>query len=367
MNGPPILPAGDLEHILTHTGDIWQEIRGTRLFITGATGFFGKWLLESIVAANDALGVEVAATLLSRDPTHFASELPRLALRPEFHWLAGEIDSFSYPAGQFDFVVHLATPSAAEVGAGDTGLLTSALLGMHRVLQFARQSRAKRLLFVSSGAMYGHQPADLSHIPEDYKGAPDTTQPMSAYGELKRVSELMCALTPDVECVIARGFAFVGPYLPLTDKFAIGSFMRDALAGRPIRVLGGGTSIRSYLYAADLAIWLLTLLVRGAASAAYNLGSDQGIALADLANQISHSTGNSVTIEIDLPRVNPTAARYVPSIERARHDFGLTAHTPLDLALRKTIAWARGIRAGGYPPRNIDCNTREHTGHQPAL
>jgi hypothetical protein len=120
LNGPPILPAGDLEHILTHTGDIWQEIRGTRLFITGATGFFGKWLLESIVAANDALGVEVAATLLSRDPTHFASELPRLALRPEFHWLAGEIDSFSYPAGQFDFVVHLATPSAAEVGAGDT-------------------------------------------------------------------------------------------------------------------------------------------------------------------------------------------------------------------------------------------------------
>ncbi|WP_291995352.1 NAD(P)-dependent oxidoreductase [Candidatus Accumulibacter sp. ACC003] len=352
MNGSPILPAGDLKHILAHTCDIWREIRGTRLFITGATGFFGKWLLESIVAANDALGVKVAATLLSRDPTRFARELPRLALRPEFDWLAGEIDSFSYPTGQFDFVVHLATPSAAEVGAGGTTLLTSALLGMHRLFQFTRQSRAKRLLFASSGAVYGHQPVDLSHISEDYIGAPDTSQPMSAYGELKRVSELMCALTPDVECVIARGFAFVGPYLPLTDKFAIGSFMRDALAGGPIRILGDGTPLRSYLYAADLAVWLLTLLVKGTPSEAYNVGSDESIDLTSLAGAIA--TAGDVPMEIAQPRSSGPPQRYIPAIDKARKELELEVRIPLTTALRRTMDWScRPPKRASYGRINV--------------
>ena len=235
-------------------------------------------------------------------------------------------------------MIHLATPSAAEVGAGDTGMLTSALLGMHRVLQFARQSHAKRLFFASSGAMYGHQPADLSHIPEDYKGAPDTTKPMSAYGELKRVSELMCALTPDVDCVIARGFAFVGPYLPLTDKFAIGSFMRNALAGRPIRILGDGTPLRSYLYAADLAVWLLTLLVRGTPAEVYNLGSDEIIDLAGLARAITSSV--DVPIEIVQSRPSGGTQRYIPTIDKARKELGLEVRIPLTTALRRTMGWS---------------------------
>ena len=97
-----------------------------------------------------------------------------------------------------------------------------------------------------SGAVYGSQPAHQSHIPEDFAGAPDLRQPTSAYGELKRMSELMCAMTPEVDCVIARGFGFIGPYLPLSDKFAVGIFIRDAIAGGPIRIQGDGTPQRSF-------------------------------------------------------------------------------------------------------------------------
>lgn len=339
MSPLPPLPAGDLEHILAHTGDLWREMRGARLFITGATGFFGKWLLESIVAANDALGVKVTATLLSRDPARFAEELPRLALRPEFTWLAGEIESFTYPATQFDYVIHLATPSAADVSSGGTTLLATAVQGMHRVLQLARQSGAKRLLFASSGAVYGRQPIDLSRIPEDYLGAPDTGEPASAYGELKRISELMCALTPDVECVIARGFAFVGPYLPLTDKFAIGSFLRDALAGKPIRIHGDGTPLRSYLYTADLAIWLLTLLVKGRPAEAYNLGSDEVIDLANLAGVIATAMGGT---RVDVAHAGAATPRqtYLPATDKARKELGLEVRISLTTAVRRTLDWS---------------------------
>lgn len=282
--------------------------------------------------------------MLSRNPAEFAGEIPRLALRPEFGWLQGRTENFDFPAGGFDYVIHLATPSAAEVGAGDTALLFSALHGMQRILQFARQSGAKRLLLASSGAVYGPQPAYLSHIPEDYSGAPDLRQPTSAYGELKRMSELMCAMTPDVDCVIARGFAFIGPYLPLSDKFVVGSFIRDALMGDPIRIHGDGTPVRSYLYAADLVIWLVTLLLKGKANHPYNIGSDQPISLAELAKEVAATTPGTM---IDIARAPMAGSReiYVPDIQRARDELDLDVFVPLSLALGRTIDWAkRGLQ-----------------------
>jgi dTDP-glucose 4,6-dehydratase len=246
-----------------------------------------------------------------------------------------------FPPGKFDYVIHLATASAAKVGAGGTALALNTLLGTQRVLQFARSCRAKRLLFASSGAVYGHQPKELSHIPETYAGAPNPQVQENAYGEIKRMSELLCTLTPDVDCVIARGFSFVGPYLPLTDKFALGSFIRQALNGGPIRIHGDGSPVRSYLYAADLVIWLLTLLLRGQPNRPYNVGSDQAIDLAALAHEIGSMGKKEVTVEIAKARSLENAEYYVPLIERARSELGLDIKVPLATALQRTIEWAR--------------------------
>jgi nucleoside-diphosphate-sugar epimerase len=320
-------------------------LRGTRLFISGATGFYGKWLLEVIAAANDAFDVGIGATLLSRDPARFTNELPRLGTRPEFEWLKGHADDFCFPAGGFDYVFHLATPTAEELGAGDTALALSALQGTHRILSLARRSRARRLLLASSGAVYGRQPPETRHLREDHGGAPDPLQPQSAYGEIKRMSELLCALTPDVECVVARGFAFVGPHLPLNDKFAIGSFIRDALAGVPIEVRSDGTPLRSYLYAADLAVWLLAILTDGVPNRPYNVGSDHAISIGDLAHAVADTTGGEV--RIGQPASAHSPERYVPSIARARAELGVDVWTPLPQALRRTIAWARAAAEVG--------------------
>lgn len=141
--------------MLAHTAPLWHDLAGSRIFITGGTGFFGVWLLETIAAANDALKVGVGATVLSRYPQRFAAQNPRLAGRPEFAWLAGNAESFDFPTGRHDFVIHLATASAAEVGSGDTALTMATLLGMQRVLQFSAASKVRRLLLASSGAVYG--------------------------------------------------------------------------------------------------------------------------------------------------------------------------------------------------------------------
>ncbi len=325
---------------------MWHELAGSRLFITGGTGFFGIWLLESIAAANDALKVGVGATVLSRNPRRFAQRNPKLAARPDFAWIEGSAESFDFPAGRHDYVIHLATASAAEVGVGNTALTLATLLGTQRILQFAQACNARRLLLASSGAVYGRQPAELSHIPETYVGAPTPQQASSAYGEIKRLSELMCALTPMLECVIARGFSFVGPGLPLTDKFAVGSFIRDALGGGPIRIHGDGTPLRSYLYAADLVVWLLTLLLKGKPNHPYNVGSDQAINLTELATEVAEACGG-VTVERALAATPEATQRYVPDIQRARYELGLDVLIARPAGFRRTIDWAKRMLEAG--------------------
>jgi nucleoside-diphosphate-sugar epimerase len=163
---------------------------------------------------------------------------------------------------------------------------------------------------------------------------------MSAYGEIKRMSELMCAQTPEVECVIARCFSFLGPHLPLTEKFAIGSFIRQAVAGGPIRIHGDGTPVRSYLYASDLVTWLLTLLVKGLPGETYNVGSDQAIDLVSLARLVGASTPG-VAVEVPNPPLSVKAEHYVPSIDKSKQELHLNVTVSLETALSRTLDWAR--------------------------
>jgi dTDP-glucose 4,6-dehydratase len=167
----------------------------------------------------------------------------------------------------------------------------------------------------------------------------------SAYGEGKRLVEQMCALTPEVETVVARCFSFIGPHLPLDARFAAGNFLRDAIAGGPIVVQGDGTAERSYLYAADLVVWLLTLLLKGKPRRAYNVGSEESITVLELARRVATRKGSRGEVLVaGAGRSSPTASpsAYVPDIARARDEFGLATWIDLNEALTRTMAWQRG-------------------------
>ncbi len=335
------VPDADLEHILSHTRPLWQELAGTRLFITGGTGFFGIWLLEVIAAANDALKVGVGATVLSRDPRRFLDRMPHLAGRPEFDWLRGHPASFTFPASRHDYILHLATATSAHLTqTNPREMLETKLASIGHVLDYARHAGVRRMLVTSSGAIYGPQPADLARIPETYRGAPDPMNPASAYGNGKRLIEQMCALTPEVDTVIARCFSFIGPHLPLDARFAAGNFIRDAVEGGPIVIRGDGTPIRSYLYAADLALWLITILLKGKPRRPYNVGSDQAISLAELAKKVATATGGMAVSITRLPTAG-SPETYVPDIQRARDELGLDVLIPLRQGLSRTVDWLK--------------------------
>ena len=91
--------------------DDWEELRGQRLFITGGTGFFGMWLLETFLWANQKLDLGAEVLVLSRDPAAFLRKMPHLAGHPDLGFHAGSMDRFAFPAGEFSHIIHAATES----------------------------------------------------------------------------------------------------------------------------------------------------------------------------------------------------------------------------------------------------------------
>jgi len=346
------LPATDLDHILAHTAGQWEDLRGGRLFVTGGTGFVGCWLLESLVKANEALGLGAQAVVLTRHPEAFAGKAPHLAGHPAVRLIRGDVRTFEFPEGEFSHIIHAATEaSARQVTEDPLGMFDTIVEGTRRTLEFARQCGARKFLLTSSGAVYGRQPHDLSHIGEAFTGGPDPADPKSVYGEGKRAAELLCTLyaaRQGLECKIARCFAFVGPHLPLDIHFAVGNFIGDALANRPILVKGDGTSLRSYLYAADMAIWLWTILFKGRSCRAYNVGSERPISITDLARTVAEAVVPPAEVRVVGQSVpGRPAERYVPSTRSARTELGLEERIDLPEAVRRTLAWHRGRAARG--------------------
>ena len=224
-------------------------------------------------------------------------------------------------------------------------MLSTILAGTERTLNFAATHGASRFLLTSSGAVYGRQPSEITHLPETYPGAPDPLDPASVYSEGKRASELMCALfhkTTGIPTAIARCWAFCGPHLPLDTHFAIGNFIGDILAGRPIRIGGDGTPRRSYLYGSDLAIWLWTMLFRAPSLVPINVGSAHDVSILELAQAVASTLNPDTPIEVaKTPVPGAPPARYVPSVDRARELLQLTETVNLQEAIRRTAAWYR--------------------------
>ncbi len=335
--------ASDLEHILARTEPLWQELRGQRILITGATGFFGCWLLESFAWANRRLNLNAHAVGLSRHPQRLAEKAPHLAQDPAISLHAADVRHGDFPQGAFSHVIHAATEASAKLNSEAPLIMFDTIVeGTRRALQFSIASSVSRFLLISSGAVYGNQPPQITHLSEAFEGGPDPLNPANAYAEGKRSAELLCSLaaSPRFATTTARCFAFVGPYMQLDAHFAIGNFISDRLHDRPIRVHGDGSAVRSYLYASDLMIWLWTILFKGQSRRAYNVGSEEALNIAALAREVAAALPPTADVKIAAKATaGAVAHQYVPSTTRAREELGLRAEVPLREAIRRTHAW----------------------------
>lgn len=303
--------------------------------------------------ANARHALDLRVTVLPRDPAAFGREAPAILAAPAFHFVSGDVRDFTFPAGDFSHVIHTATTSAHETFAGEDPLhkFDTLVSGTRRVLDFAAKRGIENLLFTSSGVTYQPlPPPGGSHtpIPESSLLAPPTHHPASTLGQAKRAAEFLCACYAERHgwhLGIARCFSFLGPFLPLDIHYALGNFITQALHAERVVVNSDGTALRSYLYAADLVVWLLTLLLDGKSGQPYNVGSDAAISIGDLAHLVRDLIAPDKPVDI-LGKAasavgNPIRNAYIPDITLARNTLNLEVWTDLSTAIRSTAIQAQ--------------------------
>lgn len=350
----PPLPASDLAEVSERVMAVAGDLRGASILVTGGTGFVGTWLVESFLHLDRIADLGARMVVLTRDADAYAARAPHLVSDRRLSIQVGTLGL----AGCFDglegitHVIHAGSDVNRRMSPEEAlEALRTLDQGTEELLEAAKAWPMKRFLYISSAAVYG-KPHEGVPMTEDCSNGPSTLGPESAYGMGKRIAELRTCLhasSAGYTAVVARLGAFIGPLLPLDGGFAVGNFMADVLAGRRVRIQGDGTAIRCYQYAADLAVWLWMLLLRGEPGEAYNVGGEAAVSMRELAQWVARAGGAQGVDVLGRRAPGLPPDRYCPSVEKAIRALGLENRTGLEEAIRRTLYWhsARmGLQSG---------------------
>jgi nucleoside-diphosphate-sugar epimerase len=344
--------AGDLAQAFgAHIANL-APLRNSQLLVTGGTGFVGTWLAEAIAYLNDDHGFGTKIVLQSPRATQFATRLPRLGSRPDVKLQELDVRNLLELPEGVEWVIHAAaSPDARQHASDPTRTIETIVSGTSALMKAAmRSSEIRRILNVSSGLVYGAQPFELERVPETYFGSLDPASFSSAYAEAKRLAETICSAYGSqyrLPITTARMFAFVGPYQLLDRPWAVNNFVRDAILGGNLRIHGSGLTVRSYMYPADMSVWLLEMLVRGQDGCAYNVGHPDGITLLALAERVVALARRPIRIETDvLKEKRLNNSRFVPDVAKAQQELDLNCTFDLEFALGRMMSWAASTSGG---------------------
>ena len=310
------------------------------VFLAGGTGFVGRSLLRYLQRVNEVDSLEVC--ILSRNPESFLLAYPEFNSYPWIRFCRGDLlDPTTYPNASFDFCIHAAADTTQTSRVNRLEWFDEIVIGTRVLLDWCHKCSIKRVLYLSSGAVYGsqcHADNTAQGILESEASAPDPLDTSNVYGIAKRNAEHLCALYYKqyaLPVVIARLFSFAGPDLTLDRHQAIACFIRQALNSEPITVASDGSPLRTYLYQSDLAHWLWTLLSEGKAGHAYNVGSDEVVSIHQLAHLVRDliAPSNSVRV-LGNPIPLTGRVRYIPNVDKATRLHGLKVTVPLAAAIK---------------------------------
>lgn len=339
----------DIESIVKQCEDIWFLLNNNTLYITGGTGFIGIWILESLYRANVTFNLNIKAIVLTRSINKFRAKAPHLFECINFTFEEGDIRYFKSQDVNCDYIIHAATDASAELNEQNPRLMYETILdGTKNILEFAVDRKIKKILFLSSGAVYGQQPWEMTHISESWNGSLDCRNVKNTYAEAKRSAELLCSIYAkqfNLNITTARIFSSIGPYLPIDTHFAIGNFILNAIEKKPIIVKGNGLPCRSFLYISDMTVWLFNMLVHGKNATVYNVGSSKSISIKDLAKKVSEVLDGNEYHILGENDSGWNLGRYVPDITLIKDELNVEEKVLLEDAILKTAIWNGWIKS----------------------
>ena len=309
---------------------------GNSLLITGGTGFFGLALLRNLTRQKKRFFESV--TILSRDPSRLQKKHPDLT--SHCRWVEGDLlkpETLPYD-DHFTHILHAGAESSSLRAQPTKHRYSSIVKGTSHMLQLARSTCVEKFMFVSSGAVYGAQPASLGAIDETRGTASQMEIAADPYVAGKIESERLTrefGLQNRVQIAIARCFSFTGIDLPLQSRFAVSNFVQSALFGDVIEVNGDGNALRSYMDQSDLARWLLALLSANTEHEIYNVGGHLPITVLELASLVRDLLAPEKPIAVRGGLRSSEKKYYVPNNERIKKELRIEQVVTLPEAINK--------------------------------
>lgn len=280
----------------------FEDLKEKSVIITGATGLIGSFLVETLMYSNEIFGNNINVYAVGRSKERLMNRFNSFASNKYFHPIEQDINkplTFDFSA---NYIIHAA--SNAHPFAFNTdpvGTILSNIVGTYQLLEYAYKVNTERFLFISSGEVYGENQEDK--LSEEFSGYVNPISPRSCYPTSKRAAENLCVSFSKqygLFTIIARLCHTYGPNVTSSDNRASVQFINKALKGETIILKSKGTQKRSYCYIADSVSGILTALLKGISSEAYNIANPLSIVtIAELAHEIAKQANTTIDFQLN--------------------------------------------------------------------
>ena len=330
----------------------WEKLSNKSILLSGATGMIGSFLIDVILEKNISKSLSCTVYALGRNREKAEKRFSKFAQDPHFVFIPYDVKLplVRDDIGTVDYVLHLASNThPLQYSTDPIGTITTNVIGLQNMLEFAAEHHVTRFAFASSNEIYGENRGDVEFFDENYCGYIDSNTLRAGYPESKRCGEALCQaykIQKGMDIVIPRLTRSYGPTMQMSDTKAISQFIKKGVAGEDIVLKSKGTQLYSYTYVADAVGGLLTILLCGESGEAYNIADEQGdIMLKDLASIIAGISGKSVVFEIP----DAVEAAGYSTATKARLDgsklkrIGWTPSYTIESGIKRTIKILKAI------------------------
>lgn len=322
------VPRDDLERICSAEYIPWDKLRGKRILVTGATGLIGYTLVNALAYANreKRLGMRIAA--LVRDKERAMERFAGIRDDPAVEWLVGSVEDMPPIDSSVGYIIHGASQTASRAFVRQpVETIQTALKGTWNLLDLAKEKQAAGFVYLSSMEVYG-RPEKGHKVTEDEIGALSPLDVRNSYPISKQQCEAMCrayAAEYGVPAMIVRLAQTFGPGVHYNDGRIFAEFGRCVREKRDIVLKTKGETERSYLYTADAASAILTVLLKGQPGTAYNAANEETYcSIADMARRVAAMGGVQVKFDLQDEKENG----YLPPL-----------YMDLDVSRLRALGW----------------------------
>lgn len=267
--------AAYLEHvgIAAHADLPWEQLDNCNILVTGATGLIGSCLVEVLLSHKDA-NYQVYAS--GRNEESWRKLFSRFDNDTRLHFLRHDLLAPLSSDIDFHYIIHAASDASPNYFVSNpVEVMKANILGVEHLAEYGIRHHLKRMLYVSSGEVYGE--GDGRVFTEEYSGYVDCTKPRSCYPSSKRAAETLCVAYGaeyGIDTVIARPSHTYGPHFRPSDNRVYAQFINNVIDGNDIVMKSNGLQYRSWCYVVDCVSALLHILLQGEKGQAYNIADE---------------------------------------------------------------------------------------------